>query len=66
VRVAPAKVPTEDQRLQAELIRAIDDYLAQHNKQPKPFIWTAKAADILENLKRARAALPSLDKAASA
>jgi len=49
-----------------ELIQAIDDYLAQHNKQPKPFIWTAKAADVLEKVKRARAALPSLDKAASA
>jgi hypothetical protein len=22
--------------------------LEQHNKEPKPFIWTAKASDILE------------------
>ncbi|MBN8731167.1 MAG: IS630 family transposase, partial [Acidobacteria bacterium] len=29
----------------------------QHNEQPKPFIWTAKASDILEKVKRARAAL---------
>ncbi|MGO9936671.1 MAG: hypothetical protein ACLPH3_03280, partial [Terracidiphilus sp.] len=28
-----------------------------HNESPKPFIWTAKAADILEKVKRARAAL---------
>jgi hypothetical protein len=28
-----------------------------HNRQPKPFIWTAKASDILEKVKRARAAL---------
>jgi hypothetical protein len=40
----------------AELIQAIDDYLAQHNTQPKPFIWTAKAADVLEKVNRARAA----------
>jgi hypothetical protein len=40
-----------------ELVQAIEDYLAHHNRQPKPFIWTAKAADILEKVKRARAAL---------
>jgi transposase len=40
-----------------ELVQAIEDYLAHHNRQPKPFIWTAKAADILEKVTRARAAL---------
>ncbi len=40
-----------------ELVTAIGNYIAQHNKKPKPFIWTAKAADILEKVKRARAAL---------
>ena len=40
-----------------ELITAIFDYIDHHNENPKPFIWTAKAADILENVKRARAAL---------
>ena len=40
-----------------ELITAIGKYIDQHNKKPKPFIWTAKAADILEKVKRARAAL---------
>ncbi len=39
----------------AQLEQAITDYLAHHNRQPKPFIWTAKAADILEKVKRARA-----------
>jgi len=29
----------------------------QHNTKPKPFIWTAKASDILEKVKRARIAL---------
>ena len=41
----------------AELEHAISDYLAQHNRQPKPFIWTAKASDILEKVKRGRATL---------
>ena len=40
-----------------ELITAIEDYINHHNKSPKPFIWTAKAADILEKVKRARKAL---------
>lgn len=40
-----------------ELITAIDRYVDQHNQQPKPFIWTAKASDILAKVKRARRAL---------
>jgi transposase len=40
-----------------ELIVAIQAYIDKHNDQPKPFIWTAKATDILEKVKRARAAL---------
>ncbi len=40
-----------------ELIAAIDQYIDRHNENPKPFIWTAKAADILEKVKRARATL---------
>src|SRR6267378_1936893 len=40
-----------------ELIMAIIDYIDKHNDNPKPFIWTAKASDILEKVKRARKAL---------
>lgn len=40
-----------------ELITAIGAYIDKHNDKPKPFIWTAKAADILEKVKRARRAL---------
>jgi hypothetical protein len=29
----------------------------KHNDNPKPFVWTAKASDILEKVKRARAVL---------
>jgi hypothetical protein len=27
-----------------ELVTAIDEYVAHHNKEPKPFIWTKKRA----------------------
>ena len=40
-----------------ELLESIGEYIDHHNRQPKPFIWTAKASDILEKVKRARAAL---------
>ena len=35
-----------------ELEQAIHDYLDQHNQEPKPFVWTASAADILDKVKR--------------
>ena len=41
----------------SELEAAIHDYIAVHNDSPKPFIWTAKASDILAKVTRARAAL---------
>lgn len=41
----------------AELIEAIEKYLAAHNANPKPFVWTASASDILEKVKRGRAKL---------
>ena len=47
----------------AELQAAIEAYIQQHNKQPKPFIWTAQASDILEKVKRGRAALNKLQSA---
>jgi transposase len=40
-----------------ELQKAIFAYIERHNSQPKPFIWTAKATDILEKVKRGKAAL---------
>jgi len=40
-----------------QMQKAIFDYVQQHNTQPKPFIWTAKANDILEKVKRGKAAL---------
>jgi transposase len=35
-----------------ELERAIRDYLAIHNKDPKPFVWTKSANDILVSIAR--------------
>jgi len=43
-----------------ELIMAIGDYIDQHNNNPKPFVWTAKATDNLKKVKRARAALDNV------
>lgn len=37
-----------------DLLGAITAYIDHHNDQPKPIIWTAKACDILEKVKRAR------------
>jgi transposase len=43
----------------AELEAAIQEYLDHHNANPKPFIWTASAAAILEKVARGRQALES-------
>ena len=40
-----------------QLIAAIQSYIGNHNSDPRPFVWTAKAEDILEKVGRARAAL---------
>jgi len=40
-----------------ELTAAIEAYIEAHNAAPKPFIWTASAADILEKVKRGRRTL---------
>jgi transposase len=44
----------------AELEAAMEEYIATHNENPKPFVWTAKASDILEKVKRGRAKLDKL------
>ena len=42
-----------------ELTTAIKEYIALHNKNPKPFVWTAKAQDILAKVMRANSHLSS-------
>jgi transposase len=44
----------------ADLEAAIQAYLEHHNAEPRPFIWTAPAAQILEKVARGRRALESL------
>jgi transposase len=39
-----------------QLVMAIEGYVGEHNLDPKPFIWTAKAGDILAKVTRARTA----------
>jgi len=40
-----------------DLEQTIAQYIEHHNKNPKPFIWTARADDILAKVTRAKAAL---------
>ena len=42
-----------------ELVEAIDQYISGHNKNPKPFVWTACAHDILQKVMRANRRLSS-------
>ena len=44
----------------AESKLAIDLYVALHDIDPKPFIWTATASDILAKVTRAKAALAAV------
>lgn len=43
-----------------ELIAAIENYLKVNNADPKPFIWTASAEQILEKVARGRVALDTV------
>lgn len=40
-----------------ELVRDIQTYMKQRNTDPRPYTWRAKGAEILEKIRRARAAL---------
>ena len=44
----------------AQLEAAIQEYLENHNADPKPFIWTASATTILKKVARGRQALKSV------
>lgn len=43
-----------------ELVEAINAYVAAYNNNPTPFVWTAKATDILAKVSRARKKLSKL------
>jgi transposase len=44
-----------------DLIAAIEGYLAAHNDDPRPFVWTATADDILAKVARGRVALANVN-----
>ena len=44
-----------------ELIAALEKYLVHYNENPTPFVWTAKANDILKKVERARKKLSKID-----
>ena len=46
-----------------ELIDAITDYIEKHNANPRTYTWTAKAEDILDKVRRARAVLDKMETA---
>jgi transposase len=43
-----------------QLIQAIEDYIAHNNKEPKPFVWTKKAEEIIEKVNRCKAIMETL------
>lgn len=40
-----------------ELVTAIESYIAHHNNDPKPFVWTKTADEIITKVRRGRVAL---------
>lgn len=43
-----------------DLVGAINEYLAVHNEQPRPFVWTASVQSIIEKVNRCKAILETL------
>ena len=44
-----------------DLIASIEDYLAAHNNEPRPLVWTATAESILEKVARGRVTLQTVN-----
>ena len=44
-----------------ELTRAIEAYIRDHNRNPKPFVWTATARSILRKAKNYKETLETAD-----
>jgi RecB family endonuclease NucS len=42
------------------LIQAIESYIAHNNENPKPFIWTKTADQIIAKVRRGRVALEAV------
>jgi type II secretory pathway pseudopilin PulG len=67
--IREARVEQELDMAFQQLQQSIQRYIEQHNRKPKPYIWTAKNRDILEKVKRAwdalgaRGGLPKVSRA---
>jgi len=44
----------------SDLVKAIEDYINSNNQNPKPFVWTKKAEDILEKVSHCKAIMETL------
>jgi transposase len=44
----------------ADLVRAIREFMAAYNRDPKPFVWTASAQSIIDKVGRCRATLETV------
>jgi len=47
-------------RSEQELIEAIENYIRENNLNPKPFIWTKSADEIIEKVNRCKGILTTL------
>ena len=45
----------------SELIETIEDFIARHNADPKPYVWTAQVEKILDKIGRAKISLDKLN-----
>jgi hypothetical protein len=43
-----------------ELIAAIEEYMQNNNRQPKPFVWTASVEKIIEKISRCKVILETV------
>jgi len=46
--------------MSCRLVKAIESYIAEHNENPKSFVWTAKTEKILAKVRRAKAVLDKI------
>jgi hypothetical protein len=52
--------PTDAQSLR-ELVRAIESYLVERNRNPKKYVWRASGQKILDKIRRAKEALAAAE-----
>jgi hypothetical protein len=64
--IAGKAVPRRSFSSVPDLIAAIEEFIEAWNRDPKPFIWTARAEDILEKIERCRRRLEEIKPGCSA